>query len=42
MSTVALQSDIETRLVSANGTLVNLVTAGILWLVLLRPRDIVR
>jgi len=38
MSTVALQSDIETRWVSANGTLVNLVTAGILWLLLLRPQ----
>jgi hypothetical protein len=34
MSTVALQSDIETRWISANGTLVNLVVAGILWLVL--------
>jgi hypothetical protein len=37
MSTVALQSDIETRWVSANGTLVNLATAAILWLLLLRP-----
>jgi hypothetical protein len=34
MSTVALQSDIETKWVSANGTLVNLVCAGILWLLL--------
>lgn len=32
MSTVALQSDIETRWISANGTLVNLVCAAILWL----------
>ncbi len=38
MSTVALQSDIETRWVSANGTAVNLVIAGILWLLLLRPQ----
>src|SRR5579863_2571947 len=38
MSTVALQSDIETRWISANGTLVNLFAAGILWLLLLRPR----
>ena len=38
MSTVALQSDIETRWVSANGTLVNLVAAGILWLLLSRPQ----
>jgi hypothetical protein len=38
MSTVALQSDIETRWVSANGTLVNLLAAAVLWLVLLRPR----
>src|ERR1019366_5666227 len=36
MSTVALQSDIETRWISANGTLVNLVFAAIFWLVLLR------
>jgi len=34
MSTVALQSDIETRWISANGTLVNLICAAILWLVL--------
>jgi hypothetical protein len=34
MSTVALQSDIETKWVSANGTLVNLVCAAILWLLL--------
>ena len=38
MSTVALQSDIETRWVSANGTLVNLAAAFILWLILLRPQ----
>src|SRR5579863_4134819 len=37
MSTVALQSDIETRWISANGTLVNLFAAAILWLLLLRP-----
>jgi len=36
MSTVALQSDISTRWIDANGTLVNLVFAGIFWLVLLR------
>lgn len=38
MSTVALQSDIETRWVSANGTLVNLFFAAIFWLLLLRPQ----
>ena len=38
MSTVALQSDIETRWVSANGTLVNLFFAGIFWLLLLKPQ----
>jgi hypothetical protein len=37
MSTVALQSDIDTRWISANGTLVNLAAAAILWLALLRP-----
>lgn len=37
MSTVALQSDIDSRLIAANGTLVNLAAAGILWL-LLRPQ----
>lgn len=36
ISTVALQSDIETRWISANGTLINLVFAAILWLVLLK------
>jgi hypothetical protein len=38
MSTVALQSDIGTRWISANGTLVNLVFAGIFWLALRRPQ----
>lgn len=38
ISTVALQSDIDTRWIAANGTLVNLVAAGILWLLLLYPR----
>jgi hypothetical protein len=38
MSTVALQSDIETRWVSANGTLVNLAAAFVLWLILQRPQ----
>lgn len=38
MSTVALQSDIDTRWIAANGTLVNLVAAGVLWLLLLRPQ----
>jgi hypothetical protein len=36
MSTVALQSDIETRWISANGTVVNLIFAAIFWLPLLR------
>ena len=38
LSTVALQSDIDSRWISANGTLVNLFFAGILWLLLLKPR----
>jgi hypothetical protein len=38
MSTVALQSDIDTRWISANGTLVNLLFAAIFWVMLLRPR----
>ncbi len=38
MSTVALQSDIETRWISANGTLVNLVSAALLWLLLRNAR----
>src|ERR1700728_5056905 len=36
MSTVALQSDIDTRWISANGTVVNLLFAAIFWLVLRR------
>jgi hypothetical protein len=39
MSTVALQSDIATRWISANGTLVNLLSAGIFWLLLRWPRS---
>jgi hypothetical protein len=38
MSTVALQCDIDTRWISANGTLVNLLFAAIFWVVLLRPQ----
>ncbi len=38
MSTVALSSDIDTRLIAANGTLVNLLFAGIFWLLLRRPQ----
>src|SRR5580700_3714226 len=38
MSTVAMQSDIETRWISANGTLVNLLFAAIFWLLLLKPQ----
>jgi len=38
MSTVALQSDIETRWIAANGTLVNLLFAGIFWLLLFKPQ----
>ena len=38
MSTVALQSDIGTRWISANGTLVNLLFAAIFWCLLLRPQ----
>jgi hypothetical protein len=38
MSTVALQSDIDTRWISANGTLVNLVFATVFWLLLLKPQ----
>ena len=38
MSTVALQCDLDTRWISANGTLVNLLFAAIFWLLLLRPR----
>jgi hypothetical protein len=38
VSTVALQSDIDTRWISANGTLVNLAFAAIFWLLLQRPQ----
>jgi len=38
ISTVALQSDITTRWISANGTLVNLAAAAILWPVLIYVR----
>lgn len=38
VSTVALQSDISSRLISAGGTLVNLIFAGIFWLWLLKPQ----
>jgi len=34
ISTVALQSDISTRWISANGTLVNLACAAVIWLLL--------
>jgi hypothetical protein len=37
ISTVALQCDIDTRWISANGTLVNLVFAAIFWLFLRNP-----
>jgi hypothetical protein len=38
ISTVAMQSDIDTKWISANGTLVNLIFAGILWVILLKPQ----
>jgi hypothetical protein len=38
ISTVALQSDIGTRWISANGTLVNLVAAAIFWMLLRKPQ----
>src|ERR1700693_2010599 len=38
ISTVAMQSDIETKWISANGTVVNLVFAAIFWLILLKPQ----
>src|SRR5579863_2378407 len=38
MSTVALQADIDTRWISANGTLVNLLFGAIFWLFLRRPK----
>jgi hypothetical protein len=37
ISTVALQSDVETRWISASGTLVNLLFGAIFWLLLRRP-----
>jgi hypothetical protein len=37
ISTVALQSDLDTRWIAANGTLVNLLFAAIFWLLLLNP-----
>src|SRR6202050_4556613 len=37
ISTVALQSDVSTRWISAGGTLVNLVFAAIFWVLLRRP-----
>ena len=38
MSTVALQSDLDTRWIAANGTLVNLLFGAIFWLLLRRPQ----
>src|SRR5579863_5495153 len=38
ISTVALSCDIDTRWISANGTLVNLVFGALLWLLLRRPQ----
>jgi hypothetical protein len=38
MSTVALQTDLDTPWISANGTLVNLLFGGIFWLLLRKPR----
>ena len=38
VSTVALQSDIDTRWIAANGTLMNFLAAVILWILLLRPQ----
>ena len=38
MSTVALQADIDTRWISANGTLVNLLAGAVFWLLLRRPQ----
>src|SRR5580704_13300771 len=38
ISTVALQSEIDTRWIAANGTLVNLVFAAIFWLLLRKPQ----
>jgi len=39
ISTVALSADIDTRWISANGTLVNLVFAAVFWLLLLKPQN---
>ncbi len=38
ISTVALQCDIDTRWISANGTLVNLLFGAVFWVLLLRPQ----
>lgn len=38
VSTVAMQSDIDTRWISANGTVVNLIFAAVFWLLLLKPQ----
>jgi hypothetical protein len=38
MSTVALQSDMETRWISASGTLVNILFGAIFWLLLQKPQ----
>jgi hypothetical protein len=38
ISTVALQSDLDTRWISADGTLVNLFFAAIFWLLLMNPQ----
>jgi hypothetical protein len=38
ISTVAMQSDISTKWISANGTLVNLICGAILWVILLKPQ----
>jgi len=38
ISTVAMQSDISTKWISANGTLVNLIFGAILWVILLKPQ----
>lgn len=40
ISTLALQSDIDNRWVSAGGTLVNLFAAALLWLVLRKSREV--
>jgi len=38
ISTVAMQSDISTKWISANGTLVNLIFGAFLWVILLKPQ----